>query len=57
MLTFDVYRKNTKIDTVFYDDDIVNGFKNLYELKDYIKKGLVEHDGYNSDIWLLCSKI
>jgi hypothetical protein len=56
MLKIKVFQGVKEIDTVFYGDDFVKGFKTLPELKDYVKKSLVEHDGYNPDIWLKISK-
>jgi hypothetical protein len=47
---FDVYLNKKKIDTVFYNEDYFKGFKNLNEVLKDIKKSLVEHDGYCSNI-------
>jgi len=49
-LAFDVYLGNKKIDTVFYNEDFIKGFKTLAELKDHVKRGLIDHDGYDSRI-------
>ena len=38
---WDVYLKGKLIDTVFYDPDCT---------ADYVKRGLVEHDGYDPRI-------
>jgi len=56
MLKIKVFQGAKEVDTVFYRDDFITGFKTLSELKDYVKKSLVEHDGYNLDIWLKISK-
>lgn len=47
---FDVILNNKIIDTVFYSKDYLKGFKTLAEVKESIKKSLVEHDGYNYNI-------
>jgi hypothetical protein len=47
---FDVFLNGKNIDTVFYSSDYFKGFKNLNEVKESIKKSLVEHDGYNPNI-------
>lgn len=41
MQAWDVYRGNRLIDTVFYDADCD---------RDYVRRGLINHDGYPSDI-------
>jgi len=56
MISFKVFLGNKEIDQLFYGDDFLKGFKNLTELKDYIKSGLINHDGYNSNIWLKATK-
>jgi len=55
MIKINVYLGYRVIDTVFYDDDFVKGFKSLPEMKEYIKNGLVNHDNYNPAIWLKVS--
>jgi len=47
---FDVFENGKHIDTVFYSGDYFKGFKTLSEVRESIKKSLVEHDGYNSNI-------
>jgi len=41
MTAWDVIRDGRVIDTVFYDADCELG---------YVRKGLIEHDGYPTDI-------
>ena len=43
MQAFNVYLKNKRIDTVFYSN-------NAKVDKDEVKKSLINHDGYESDI-------
>ena len=38
MTAFKVFLGNKENDTVFYNDIFLKGFKNLQEVKDYIKK-------------------
>ena len=56
MISFKVFLGYKEIDQIFYGDDFLKGFKNLKEVKDYIKNSLINHDGYNNNIWLRVSK-
>ena len=56
MVSFKVYIGSKEIDQVFYNDDFLKGFKSLKEVKESVKKSLVDHDGYNPNIWLKASK-
>lgn len=56
MIKFNVYSNGKLIDSVFYGEGFLKGFKSLEEVKEYIKKGLVEHDGYKPNITLKASK-
>ena len=52
MKAWDVYvpnphGKDRHIDTVFYDSDCD---------ADYVRRGLVEHDGYPGNIYVKCAK-
>lgn len=51
--SFLVFLKNKHIDTVFYGESFFKGFKNLKEVKESIKKSLINHDGYNPNIEVL----
>ena len=46
---FHVYLNNEEIDTVFYSKGFFKGYT-LKEACDNVKKLLVEHDGYDSNI-------
>lgn len=56
MIRFKVYKGKKVIEEVFYSDDFLRGFKSLNEVKDYIKKSLINHDNYPTDIQLKVSK-
>lgn len=55
MLKIKVFLNSKEIDTVFYSNDYLKGFKNLNELKQDVKRSLVNHDGYNQNITLKVS--
>lgn len=41
------YRDDEHLDTVFYDNDCN---------AEYVRRGLVEHDGYPPDIYVVCEE-
>lgn len=47
---FKVFLNDEHIDTIFYSNNYFKSFKNLQEIRDLVKKSLVEHDGYNANI-------
>ena len=47
---FKVFQNGKHIDTVFYSSEYFQGFKTLADVRESIKKSLVEHDGYNPNI-------
>jgi hypothetical protein len=47
MKAWDVKLNGETIDTVFYDDDCD---------ADYVRRGLIEHDGYDSAIEVECEE-
>lgn len=50
-LTFDVNLNRRNIDTVFYT---FNKKQTIAEMVDYVKSGLINHDGYDPEINVVC---
>lgn len=49
-IAVDVYLNGKEIDTVFYGESFLKGFKTKAEFLDDVKRSLVNHDGYNPSI-------
>lgn len=47
---YNVYLNRKCIDTVFYSSEYVKNFRTKKEVRESIKKSLIEHDGYNPNI-------
>ena len=56
MLTVKIFKGLRSIDTVFYSDDFLKGYTSLSDAKNDIKKSLIEHDGYDTDIEIIISQ-
>ena len=50
---FKVWHEGKHIDSVFYNETFFKGFKTVKEMKENIKRSLVEYDGYSFNIIII----